>query len=1060
MKPSKLILSAFGPYADKVEIDFSVFDEKGLFLISGDTGSGKTTLFDAICFACYGKASSDRRDTKSLRSEYAKESTDSFVDFYFSHQGKDYHVYRTPQYERRKLRGEGLVSVKESATLYCEGKTPIEGIKEVSVAIEQLLHINVNQFKQIAMIAQGEFWDLLNAKTDDRTAILRTIFMTDGYKNIEYRLKDRKDEAYGSYMDANKSIIQFFNGAKADENSEQYAELEALKMRADRSESAWNISEMITCLTALKEEDKILLKEVDKKLKTAEAEQNELKRELNLAKTNNDFVERLRTLELKKAELDAKKADIGEKETTLAKQLLAVNKICPSYDNWKRQIKTIEKAENEKAETEKAVKEAEKLLKETKNLFNESKKREKERESLAVKVEQITSDEIKYSERESIIAIISKLKRTSVSIEKEEKTLQDDEKKLKKEISALSKTVKEFKDKPAELAKVVGKLSSLEKLIDKVSDAIDNQIPEYERKERVLRQSQNEATDAIRECEDAQTERIEAEEILDGCRAGILAKLLKKGEACPVCGSKTHPSPAKLPWNTITEAEFDQLKKKEDKARKNKEKCVSSAESAMASYETFGNSLREILLDCLQNDIYGAGDVDGLVLTRLIEKIDIEQDDLEKMFRTLTNERSQLEKDVKALEEANNGLESAQGERASKLEAKKAQNAEDKRKNATDLAAAEATEKGLSSLQFDSWKVASEAREIATRTIQEIDNAIELATKEKEKASENETSLKGKLKEQKANLTKGQEEEKKLREKFEKLLVDNSFSNEQEFLEYVVDEETISDSQDEINKYREDVKSTADQLKTAKGDAKGKKLIDITELSNRVASKDAEVKAIRDYQNGINNRIENNAEVVKNIASQKARFEAAKASHAVLSKLYKLVKGDTGTGKITLEQYIQAAGFDGIIVAANRRLIPMSDGQFELYRQEDSLGKRSNTFLDLEVLDNFTGHRRPVGNLSGGESFKASLSLALGLSDTVSSNMGGVQMDALFIDEGFGTLDRKSIDNAMDTLLNLSGSNKLVGVISHREELIENIPQQIKVIKGKDGSKVTIETGV
>ena len=178
------------------------------------------------------------------------------------------------------------------------------------------------------------------------------------------------------------------------------------------------------------------------------------------------------------------------------------------------------------------------------------------------------------------------------------------------------------------------------------------------------------------------------------------------------------------------------------------------------------------------------------------------------------------------------------------------------------------------------------------------------------------------------------------------------------------------------------------------------------------------------------------------------------------SRLYNLVKGTTGKGKITLEQYIQAAGFDGIIAAANRRLLPMSDGQFELFRQEDSLGKRSNTFLDLEVLDNHTGHRRPVVNLSGGESFKASLSLALGLSDTVSANVGGVQIDALFIDEGFGTLDRKSIDNAMDILLNLSGGSKLVGIISHREELKENIPQQIKVTKTREGSLIDIDTGV
>ena len=163
--------------------------------------------------------------------------------------------------------------------------------------------------------------------------------------------------------------------------------------------------------------------------------------------------------------------------------------------------------------------------------------------------------------------------------------------------------------------------------------------------------------------------------------------------------------------------------------------------------------------------------------------------------------------------------------------------------------------------------------------------------------------------------------------------------------------------------------------------------------------------------------------------------------------------------KITFEQYIQAAGFDNIIAAANRRLLPMSEGQYELYRKEDSNDKKSKTILNLEVQDNFTGHRRPVGNLSGGESFKASLSLALGLSDTVSSNLGGVQMDALFVDEGFGTLDRKSIENAMDILINLSGTDKLVGIISHREELMENIPQQIRVTKTKNGSRIEIDSG-
>ncbi len=193
------------------------------------------------------------------------------------------------------------------------------------------------------------------------------------------------------------------------------------------------------------------------------------------------------------------------------------------------------------------------------------------------------------------------------------------------------------------------------------------------------------------------------------------------------------------------------------------------------------------------------------------------------------------------------------------------------------------------------------------------------------------------------------------------------------------------------------------------------------------------------------------------ILGKKEQLELANKNYSNCKRLYDLVAGQTRNGKITLEQYVQAAGFDGIIRAANRRLMPMSDSRYELFRTENISDKRSQTFLDLEVLDNYTGHKRPVGNLSGGESFQASLSLALGLSDTVSSNLGGVQVDALFVDEGFGTLDRKSMDSAMEILLNLSEANKLVGIISHREELMDNIPQQIRVKKDKDGSHITFE---
>lgn len=1058
MKPIKLIMSAFGPYADKVEIDFSVFDKKGLFLISGDTGAGKTTLFDAICFACYGKASSERRDTRSLRSEYAKDSTESYVDFYFSHQGKNYHVYRTPQYERRKLRGEGMVAAKEKAILYLEGESPIEGIKEVSGAIEELLHIDVNQYKQVAMIAQGEFWNLLNAKTDERTAILRTIFMTSGYKNIEYKLKERVDRAFGSFKDSGKSIVQYFNGAKAARDSDLFEELSDLQMRAGRSESAWNIAEMINCLTAIDLADDATLKEVEGELAEAEGRLKELQGALAGAEKNNEFITRLEKLEKRKDELEARKSEIEEKEKILEKQKAAVINVKPTYDNRKDRIRAMEAAEKEKILTEKELTEAAGALKEAEKQLEESKKRENEKESLSVKVKQISEDEPKYSERETVTGKLEILKKAAEGIDREERALSEDEKALRGEIESLKGTVSELRDKPTELEKKRAELDAVGKLIDKVSDAVDRQIPGYNVKEKAYEESKKAAFEARNEYENAQTARNEAERILDGCRAGILAELLRDGEPCPVCGAKTHPSPAKLPDESVTEAEFNRLKEVEEKAGRKKEKAVSEAEGAKKAFETFEDSLRTILLDCLEDDIYGATDVEGLSTDELILRINTEKKDLCSSLRAKKSEAEQLSKAVTELGKASENLDKAQGERTVALEERKKKNSEAKQRNREETVAAETRKNGLAALTYRSWAEASEARKTAQTEIESIEKAITAAVNGKENAAKKEASTKAKLDEQRRNLENLQKDEEALKEKFVQILSVNGFANEAEFLSFVVSEKILDSEQKEINDYKTEVKSIDDRIQTARADAEGKELIDITELAEKTGNGEIAVGEIRKRQNEIKNRKSNNGEIIRNISGQKKAYETSQAEYSVCLKLYKLVKGDTGTGRITLEQYIQAAGFDGIIQAANRRLFPMSDGQFELHRQEESLGKKSNTFLDLEVLDNFTGHRRPVGNLSGGESFKASLSLALGLSDTVSSNMGGVQMDALFIDEGFGTLDRKSIDSAMDILIKLSGSNKLVGVISHREELIENIPQQIKVSKGKEGSMITIET--
>ena len=1061
MKPNKLIISAFGPFADKITVDFTTFDEKGLFLISGDTGAGKTTIFDAISFALFGKASSNRRDTKCLRSEYAKETAESYVDYYFSHQGKDYHVYRTPRFMREKQRGEGMIEVNETAALFYEDGTSVEGLTRVNKAVQDLLNIDVNQFKQIVMIAQGEFWDLLTAKTEERTRILRSIFLTGGYDQIAKILMDRKKEAAAAFSNTERSIVQYFNEAEAAAESEKATELGELKAKAGAAKSAWNISEMLLVLTAVLEEDAASEEAVGKELDEAENTLKALQDKLAVATTNNGFLDRLEMLTKEKTVLFAGKPAIEKRGKELARQTAAQSKVKPPYENWKKQTDTVTAAEKEIENLKEACRLAEKASREAKIKLQESRNREPEKDTLSLKVSKINSEKEKYKEREENRAALANLEQAKKQIQKEETELAADETGLKKEIAALRETIAAYKEKPIELNKKNTEITACSALIKRVAGIIKEQIPEYEGKVNNLKEIQEAAAVAVKEYGEAQRTRENAERILDGCRAGILAELLKEGEACPVCGSTVHPMPAVLPKEHVSEEEFEELKAAEDAAREKKEMAVTLASRAKGAAETAGKTLKACIIECLEDDLYGAKGSDSLDLPELFPVVREEQKVLNSLLKEKEKEKKQLEADCKVLEKAGTDLETAQTEKTEELEQKKQKNTKAKSDNEIAYATAAEKQKNLASLEYDSWEDASSALTEAENLIKEISEALEAATAAEKEALEKAASAKEKLKTQTDNLQKEIDDEVLLRTAFEHALSGNGFADEAEFLGCVVPEEVMEASQKIITEYREKVKSTEDQFRTASEDAKGKTRINLLELTEEVNAKADEVKKIRERQNNIQNRLKQNREIYRNIERQKSGYEKSRTSRAIYERLYTLTSGGVGdAAKITLEQYIQAAGFDGIIAAANRRLNRMSNGQFELYRNSRDLGRKSNTFLDLEVLDNFTGHRRPVGNLSGGESFKASLSLALGLSDTVSTNKGGIQMDALFIDEGFGTLDRKSIDSALDILINLSCASKLVGVISHREELIEKIPQQIKVCKAEGGSRIEVDPGI
>ena len=1066
MKPIKLVMNAFGPYAGLTpEINFEAFEEKGLFLISGDTGAGKTTIFDAICFALFGKTSGNYRDTKNLRSGFAKESDTTYVDFYFSHQGKKYHIHREPVQERLKKKKSknstnDYIPVPESADLYFEDGSVISGEKKVNKSIEEILHISFEQFKQIVMIAQGEFRELLQASTEDRTGILRSIFLTDAYKNLSSKLKEKRDRFLSAYLDESKSIIQYFKGIKAFEESIYYENLNDLIEKASESKNIWNVDDMIDIIDNIISEDKDRFDNLSEKLKKAQSVYEKNTAALNNAVTNNKYIQRLEDFLKEQKKLSEKKSEIDKVSVDLKKNIAATRLVKPVYDKYeektllaKKQKEIIEKKSSDIKKAEKTLTEADKSLKKSLDLKEEA-------EKLNLRSEQLKADFDKYKLRDDLTKSLKALKKEEEEINEEIAEIEKEEKKLNEKIKKESEIVEKFKNKPSELATLDAESKNVARLKDTLGRLINSDYKDFSTLASDLAKKQNYYQKKQEEFSEKERIRIEAEKIWDDSKAGILAKNLTEGMECPVCGSTHHPKLAVLPDKAVSDEELKKYKADEEKAKKLKDEALSSAQELNGRFASQSSNLRRAFKDALSDE--------------LLPKIEFENDDVdylkkiaEKTLSSVFDLQVKINKDKKEVkkacderERAEKELALARGKESETLKKKKESNLSKKEKFNSSFTETNTKLKELAKLEFDSLCTAKkEQQEIEAKAKLLLQN-IEKAQKEYDSAKIKLTGLTAETETLNKNLVSLEAEIVQLKKNFEASLKTNGFESLEEFEENNLGEVEIEDKQNIITEYQTQVKVNEDGLKLAKKDAEGKKIIDLEVLQNEVNENKLLLDDIRENISKTKARLSVNCEHREHIFNQKEDCLENKRLYGIYNRLYELSSGQVqGNSKITLEQYVQMAGFDGIIAAANRRLLPMSDGQFELIRHDNSNEKKSNTILDLDVIDNFTGRIRPVGSLSGGESFKASLCLALGLSDTVSSNSGGIQMDALFIDEGFGSLDSKSNDMVIDVLNSLSGKNKLVGLISHREELIANISAQIKVTKKREGSDLKIDLG-
>ena len=810
MKPTRLQLTAFGPYAGQTVLDFSAFGGSGLFLIGGDTGSGKTALFDAITFALYGETTGENRKTTMLRSDFAEPTAETCVELQFTHRGRSYTVRRWPEQQRAAKRGSGVVKCPPKAEFLREPEEPVSGALAVTTAVTQLLGIDAKQFAQVSMLAQNDFTRLLNAPSADRAAILRQIFDTADYQRLGQVAVQEATKAGDTCARLEDALLLHLNSLQADPA----------------------VPETAAALQQLQDDQQVFATD-----KTMELAATLLLQDEETADRQNEIIH---SLEEKLAR--------GNAGVKLAEQQAA----------RRRQLQELQAEADRTAEVQiKSEAEQDELQKRMQALKQNIAETEKQRDSIG----RTDTEQVKLQHQIELA-------------------------------QALTASCEQL-------------LKSLEQEAQQRTDAEKKQAAYAEAQEKL---------------DEAETEYTAMQRQLNANRAGLLAQELQAGSPCPVCGSRQHPKIAELPKNHVTEKELEQR----EKLLMNQRRTTADASRIAGEAVTRAEELRSLIVRQADEFFAKRG-------ARYTGKPAAELDN-PALYEALSAQQSSLDDGLLGLHK-----------------------------------------------QLNQYKKETEQLDAVVHRLEILNQQMSVLEKQSFAAVRRATNAKAG---HAAALARVQQL--------------------QETLPRHNDPETL----------------------------------------NKLMAALQRLQTDRAAQQGLQ--------------TTRKKWEAARQKRTMWDNLSKTINGNlAGKIKLPFEQYVQAFYFDGVVEAANLRFTRMTDGQYRLLRRK-SESLSGKTALDLDVFDAYTGKTRPVGSLSGGESFMAALSLALGISDTIQQNAGGVAIETLFIDEGFGSLDADSLEKAIDTLAGLAGSDKLVGVISHVEGLQDRLTRQIQVSKTRAGSRAEV----
>ena len=1078
MKPLYLEMTAFGPYKDTQRIDFTTLGTDGLFLITGDTGAGKTTIFDAISYALYGLTSMPGRSAGSMRSDFAPESQATIVTFRFSHRGRQYEIMRQPAYTRHLLRGADrskTTTVPEKAELTGDGIQPVSGAKNVTDQVQnQILHLDHSQFCQVAMIAQGEFRKVLTASTDERTKILQKIFLTEGYQRMSEILKARAASARALRDRSASGISDRLQAIRTGtENAEVLSQFQSIASPVDLLSRR---EQVLGLLHDILRSDQVLSASLAEAISHLQIETEALTRRLALADSDNRKLDEYQASQTMKTQLDAQTPSMETRRETLTLRKTIRYSVYPFYEQKQRAGKDAAASAAAYARSLAAVSEA-------KSCHEDAEKR-----YVAAQAENALLDQKKLELRQlqDQIPLYSRRNALQTDLETASAVLRQlDEKALLlqtrlQDHDALTRKLKDYitrsADVPLQKKEADVRLQTLEKQRESLLD-LCRRTRQAEKQRVSWERSKKQYVSFRRQYDSQYAALSEAERLLEMNRAGLLAQELKDGAPCPVCGSTVHPHPASpfLPGASdsrvaVTDETVRSLRAKSDLLRQKKDEAATEAASLKAAAGTASAQLRDDLvrnLSAIQAEI-------GLQETEIPPEEDIRDDErlpLSRLETLLTQLQAAFDSSAAAVRQqvetlslqlANLQLAQKRQEKAEEekrqLDTQKETLRADREAVVQRQTACKAALSGLPVLPFPTLKEAEAAVTAAREVCELLSRQIEEAGQKKEAAARALAASLASSKAAEAQRDKDRLSALDAAEKLDQKLKETGLLSEEVLLENLCSEEALKEEEQALSAFDRQQAAATARLKAAQTAAKGLVRSDLGQLRTSQAELSTRLAALRDKKARTEGRIENNEAVRNSICAEYSRLQQQEHSYEMLDKLYRLVSGQTQNVKITFEQYIQETGFDEITRAANIRLDMITDGRYRFFRREEiDAGKKSKNALALDILDNYTGKKRPVSTLSGGESFKASLSLALGLSDNISSRAGGITIDSLFIDEGFGSLDkRQSLSDAVNMLVSLSTHHKLIGIISHCDELKEQIRRQIVVTRGRDGSHVRV----